>query len=356
MAWQDRPYYRDRSDSTGNPLMWLMTGSVPLFTVFGIRVRMHASLLLVMVFVLLFGWGFGDTIAMRVQSMLMLFTVILLHEFGHCFAARSVGGQADDVLMTPLGGLAMAMAPRRPWAQFVTVAGGPLVNVVICLLCGIALYLAIGIFPLGPWTFSRALSEVVTSGWLQISGYLFWMYGISYWLLLFNLLPIFPLDGGQLLQSVLWKPMGYYKSMLLTVNIGLGGSVIMGMIGLATLGTLGGGLLLIFIGIMCFMNCLNMRRQLLAAGPYGLEEDEGIDYSAAYDTGAPKRKRFSKWRVKRAAKRAAADREEQRRIDAILAKVSASGMNSLTWLEKRALRKATEHQRAADLALKRRGL
>lgn len=355
MGWQDRPYYRDRSDSTGNPLMWLMTGSVPLFTVFGIRVRMHASLLLVMVFVLLFGWGFGDSIAMRVQSMLMLFTVILLHEFGHCFAARSVGGHAEDVLMTPLGGLAMAMAPRRPWAQFVTVAGGPAVNVVICLLCGLGMYLIAGVFPITPSGFRRAFSYVSTQGWFDVAGYLFWMYGVSYWLLLFNLLPIFPLDGGQLLQSILWKPMGYYKSMLLTVTLGMGGAVIMGMIGLATLGTLGGGLLLIFIGIMCFMNCLNMRRQLLAAGPYGLEEDEGIDYSAAYDTGRPKRKPFSQWKGKRAAKRAAADRDEQQRIDAILAKVSAKGMNSLTWLEKRALKKATEHQRANELAMKRRG-
>ena len=95
MAWQDRPYYRDRSDSTGNPLTWLMTGSVPLFTVFGIRVRMHASLVLVIALVLLFGIGsFGDSVALRVQSVTMLFTVILLHEFGHCFAARWVGGAA----------------------------------------------------------------------------------------------------------------------------------------------------------------------------------------------------------------------------------------------------------------------
>jgi hypothetical protein len=103
------------------------------------------------------------------------------------------------------------------------------------------------------------------------------------------------------------------------------------------------------------MNCLSMRRQLLAAGPYGLEEDEGIDYSAAYDTGMPKRTKTSKWAAKRAAKKIAADRAEREQIDAILAKVSASGMNSLTWLEKRALKKATEHQRQHEVAMKRRG-
>ena len=57
MAWQDRHYYRDRGSGTGNPLMWLLTGSVPLFTIFGIRVRAHASLIILIVLILLLGWG-----------------------------------------------------------------------------------------------------------------------------------------------------------------------------------------------------------------------------------------------------------------------------------------------------------
>src|SRR3954468_2776303 len=103
MGWEDRPYYRDRggSGSLSNPLMWLLTGSVPLFTAFGIRVRAHASLLLMIVLVLLFGLGQGFTWQDRVQSMSILFGIILLHEFGHCFAAPSVGGEANDILMWP---------------------------------------------------------------------------------------------------------------------------------------------------------------------------------------------------------------------------------------------------------------
>ena len=94
MAWQDRPYYRDQRGSSGNPLMWVLTGSVHLFTVFGIRVRAHASLIILVTLVLLFG-GSGVTAEMRVQSMTILFIVILLHEFGHCFAARWEGGDAN---------------------------------------------------------------------------------------------------------------------------------------------------------------------------------------------------------------------------------------------------------------------
>jgi hypothetical protein len=105
--------------------------------------------------------------------------------------------------------------------------------------------------------------------------------------------------------------------------------------------------------VMCFINCLNMRRMLIAQGP---EEyaDDGIDYSAAYEN-LDRPKRRGKWAMRRAARRAQKlEREEQAeraRIDAILAKVSAKGMQSLTWLERRALRKATEHQRQRDLEL-----
>src|SRR5687768_13274717 len=105
MAFQDRHYYREGGGATGNPLMWLLTGSVPLFTIFGIRVRAHASLIVIIGLVLLFGLGQGSNVQARVQSMGVLFVVILLHEFGHCFAARWTGGNAEEILMTPLGGL-----------------------------------------------------------------------------------------------------------------------------------------------------------------------------------------------------------------------------------------------------------
>src|SRR4051812_47398866 len=123
MAFQDRHYYRDQSGRSSNPLMWLVTGSIPMFTAFGIRVRAHASMVLTIALVLLFGFGDkGFSAVDRVQSMTALFAIVLLHEFGHCFAARWVGGEADDILMTPIGGLAFARPPHRWGATFITVA------------------------------------------------------------------------------------------------------------------------------------------------------------------------------------------------------------------------------------------
>lgn len=351
MGWQDRHYYRE-GRSGGGVLDWLGR-SFHLFTIFRIRVRIEAQLLVLIALVLLFGLGgFGQTVVSRVQSMAMLFVIILLHELGHCFAARSVGGTADEIVMTPLGGLAMAMAPRRPWPTFVTVAGGPAVNVVICLLCGIGMYFLAGTFPLLPGSFWEAYSRVYLSGgWLAPAKYLFWIYAWSYGLLLFNLLPVFPLDGGQLLQSILWKPMGYYKSMLLTLNIGLVGSVLMIMSGIGLIGMFGGGVLMIFIGLSCFMNCLQTRAMMRAEGPWAFSDEDSFDYGAAAAAASrPQRRKLgAKWSAMRARNSAKAAQAEQASIDAILAKVSAKGMNSLTWLEKRTLKRATERQRQRDL-------
>jgi Zn-dependent protease len=350
MAWQDRPYHRDSDSGRMSPLSWLAYGSIPLFTVFGIRVRAHASMVIFIALILLLGFGPGTSMATRVQSATMLFAIVLLHEFGHCFAARWVGGSADEIMMTPLGGLAFAMAPRRPWPTFVTVAGGPLVNVMICLLCGIGLYLTLGVFPLGPWQFGDAYDHVNTGGWLQVAGYLFWCYTVSYALLLFNLIPVWPLDGGQLLQTALWKPLGYYKSMLMTVTIGIGGSALMMLAGVLSFGSMVGGLLLILIGLSCLLNCMQMRRMLLAEGPYAFTEEDSVDFSASLRP--ERRSRLATWaarrRMKKLRKVAQADVREQRDVDAILAKVSKSGMASLNWTERRTLRKATEHQRQRD--------
>jgi len=280
--------------------------------------------------------------------------VILLHEFGHCFAARWEGGDANEIILSPLGGLAMAMAPRKPWPTFVTVAAGPAVNVLICLVTGIAIYIITGTVLLGPYSFQRWVPH---HGWLQFYNWIYWTYAISYALLIFNLMPVFPLDGGQMLQAALWRPLGYYKSMLLTMNIGLVGSVLMFMIGIATWSTLGGGLLLMLIAVSCFLSCFQTRAMMRAEGPWGFqEEDESIDYSASIyaPIDKPSKKREPSRRAsKRAEKLRREEASEQQKIDAILAKVSSNGIQSLSWWEKRTLHKATESQRKRDAELRR---
>jgi Zn-dependent protease len=336
--------------------MWLLTGSVPLFTAFGIRVRAHAMLIIAIVLLLLFGTGFGTPVD-RLIAAAALFGIVLLHEFGHCFAARYVGGSADEIIMHPLGGVAFASAPRRPWPTFVTVAGGPAVNIAICAVAATALWLAFGVHAwnlLDPKSLGRAWLHgyvVNETQWLLWGRWLYWIHVTSWGLFVFNLLPIYPFDGGQLLQSMLWPKFGYYKSMLFAATTGIVGGAL-----LAVFGLIGGGFFLMLIGIMGVFNCLNLRRMLVAEGPWAFQEEDGPDYSSSLfnTTGdAPKRKAASKRSIRRAQKREAEERAEQERVDAILAKVSTNGMHSLTWLEKRALKRATERQRKRDLDLKK---
>jgi Zn-dependent protease len=336
--------------------MWLLTGSVPLFTAFRIRVRAHAMLIVAIVFILLFGWGFGGPMD-RLISAGALFTIVLLHEFGHCFAARSVGGDADEIIMHPLGGLAMAQAPKRPWPTFVTVAGGPLVNVVICAITGTILWLAFGLIPWNPASV-KSLERLYESGYETFVSFrtwgvwVMWIHFMSWSLLVFNMLPIFPLDGGQMLQSILWPKFGYYKSMLFAATTGIVGGGLLAAVGLATL-----SIFLAIIGIMGVMNCVNLRRMLLAEGPWGFQEEdspyaESLGLGVYTKSAQTKPKRASQRAAKRAKQREDAERAEREQVDQILAKVSANGMNSLSWWEKRTLKRATERQRKREVALR----
>lgn len=354
MGWEDRPYYRDRgSSSYGNPLMWLVTGSVPLFTAFRIRVRAHATLVVSIILVLLFGFGYpGFTLQDRVTAATILFLIVLLHEFGHCFTARWVGGDAEDILMHPLGGLAFAQPPRRPWPTFLTVAGGPAVNLIICALCGALLWWQLDWVPWNPFRFYPPTGKGVSASWWNVLWYAFWIYQVSWQLFVFNLMPIYPLDGGQMVQAILWPKLGYYRSTIISCNVGMAGAILGGMMALA-FGNIGLGVL----ATCGFLICLSLRRQVMSAGPYAFsEEDSPVDYAASLRTSvraAKRQSRFSKWKAARTKRRAeseaAAERSEQVQIDAILAKVSAHGMNSLTNAEKRALQHATERQRQREL-------
>lgn len=336
MGWQDRDYYRDRSFSS-NPLMWLVSGSLPLFTVFGIRVRAHASLVLFIALELLFSQTAGGLGAQNaVVSMTILFGSVLLHEFGHCFAARWVGGRADDILMWPLGGLAMADPPHRPWPSFITTAGGPAVNFSICIVTGTAIAILSRSVDRIPWfPFQNGFRSYIPVDWTTY--YIWWVFLVNYALLVFNLLLVFyPFDGGRMVQEVLWAFFGYYKSMRFATITGMIGAVVVAMVAIANF-----SIMLLLIAAFGFYYCLQQRQALREMDP---AEADAMDYSASlYDS--PWQRRANRRAQNRSRKEAMRSRAEQVKIDAILEKVSAKGMHSLTWWEKRTLRKGTEARR-----------
>src|SRR5262245_56306901 len=119
-----------------DPLTW----AIPLGRVFGITVRAHILFPVVALGLVLQAAFKKDVVPgtwIDVSMLLgLLFVSVLLHEFGHCFAARWMDGDANEILMWPLGGLAYCEVPHTPRANFVTAFGGPLVNLVLFLACG----------------------------------------------------------------------------------------------------------------------------------------------------------------------------------------------------------------------------
>lgn len=297
MGWQDRDYSKPPQRSFGASLWGLLNGSVSLGRWFDIEVRVHASLLILLGLNLLFaqsrgGMGWRNAVA----SSAILFGLVLLHEFGHCAAARRVGGHADHVLLWPLGGLAFVDHPQRPWPTFVTVAGGPAVNLVVCIVTGLALKVMSGFtlpLPISPFLLFYSADALQTVGGFEflasntLAFYLWWIYAVSLSLLLFNLLPIFPLDGGRIFQSILWPKMGFYQSMNLACLVGMvGGAILM-------LGLFAGNFWTFFLGLNGLMCCYQTRMNLSELSQRAWEDSQYSPggYSLPRVSTAPRRSR-----------------------------------------------------------------
>jgi len=181
-------------------------GSFRLFTYSGIDVFIHWSWF-VAAYVLFQATGGQDFVGfMMIYG--SLFGIVVLHEFGHALACRSVGGRAKNIVLWPLGGVAFVAPPPRPGAVLWSIAAGPLVNVALApILYGIY-YLAYG-------TLGLPAAPSSTQGFLYLIAH------INLGLLVFNMLPIYPLDGGQILQSLLWFFVGRARSLRITAGIGL---------------------------------------------------------------------------------------------------------------------------------------
>ena len=116
-----------------DPLSW----SVPLGRLFGITIRVHIlfpAVALGLILRVAFGKEFEAGLWIEVVVLMgLMFVSVLLHELGHCFGARLVEGDAHDILMWPLGGLAYVDVPHTPRANLITTAAGPAVNLLLCM-------------------------------------------------------------------------------------------------------------------------------------------------------------------------------------------------------------------------------
>ncbi len=181
-------------------------GSIRLFRFLGIQVYLHWSWFFVAFYTVSTRGDQYSSPVWNVAEYLALFLLVLMHEFGHSLACRSTGGQADQIVLWPLGGVAYVAPPQRPGAQLWSIAAGPLVNAMLVPV----FYLAVRV------AFGRGLDETHPDLFECLRTIQF----INLALLIFNMLPVYPLDGGQILRSVLWYLVGPANSLIVATVIG----------------------------------------------------------------------------------------------------------------------------------------
>jgi Zn-dependent protease len=187
-----------------------MPGSFRLFRFRGIDVYLHWLWFAMAAYSITSRREAYTSAGWNIAEYLALFLFVLLHEFGHAFACRQTGGEANRIILWPLGGVAFVHAPNRPGAQLWSIVAGPLVNVVLVIVLGLA---ALFLVQQGwPDQHPEGYKFLTTLVWINVG------------LLIFNLLPIYPLDGGQIVRSLLWFFLGAANSLFVATLLGfLGG-------------------------------------------------------------------------------------------------------------------------------------
>ncbi len=210
-----------------------MKWSYRVAQVAGIDIKVHTTFFLVVAF---FGWTwsfqhglpgffFGSFL------ILALFLCVTLHELGHSLAARAFGIHVREIVLLPLGGIAfLGRNPSKPLQELIIAVAGPLVNVAIALLLIPAILLTGSLNMLDGSAMVQG-----TSASISLATMLIWLLEANIFLVLFNLIPAFPLDGGRILRAVLAMFLGFRRATRVATKVGQTFAILMGLFALFTL-------------------------------------------------------------------------------------------------------------------------
>lgn len=211
---------------SGSSIMF--RGSITIATVASIPVRLHWT------FAVLLGWLFvggavhGGTVAAGIASAtfsLGVFACVALHELGHALAAKRFGIRTRDITLFALGGVAtLERMPDRPWQGITVALAGPMVNVVIAAALFTGLVRQDGLQAM--LTVDRPAARI-EHGLAALAG-------VNLWLVLFNMLPAFPMDGGRVLREALTMGVGTIRATRIAAGIGQAMAVGMAFLGVFT--------------------------------------------------------------------------------------------------------------------------
>lgn len=330
----------------------------------GFPFRLHFSFLLFVPYILYACSQAGQAdIFWHVAAALgMLFVGVLLHEFAHAWTAAKVGAEVSEILIWPLGGLSQHGSPH--WIhddhtvsqqELLISSAGPAVNFTLALSM-VPLVMALGL----SWTeLFNPVQPPFYRDWLQF------MVATTFWInwLLFavNLLPAYPLDGGRMLQAVIWKRFGYQVASLWTAQVARVVAFVLLVVGLVISPHLPvPAVLILLLGVLIFASARSEVQE-----HHEHEEGEtflGYDFSQGY-TSLEKEVRekepqttqpgpIQRWLDNRKAAKAEQQRrieaEEEARFDEILARIHEQGWDTLTAEEKEFARRVSERYRNRD--------
>jgi len=205
-----------------------MGGSFKIGRAAGIDVKVHWTFFLLLAFFAYLGYsGSGSLVNGLITALIILalFFCVLLHEYGHSIVAQRLGIEIQDITLLPIGGLArMKSLPEKPWDEVKIAIAGPLVNVVLA-----PIFFAVA-FLLGA-DLLAAPANVLQGG--ESLGAIFAYLGfINVALVVFNMIPAFPMDGGRVLRAILAKRKGMVAGTRIAARIGQGFAILLGLLGL----------------------------------------------------------------------------------------------------------------------------
>jgi Zn-dependent protease/CBS domain-containing protein len=214
-----------------------MSWSLTIGRIAGTDIKLHITFILFLAWIFGANWAAGgmDQAWYSLAFMILLFACVVAHEFGHIFAARYYGIVTPDVTLLPIGGLArLERISEAPREEFVIAIAGPLVNVVIA---GVLVVFFGARLDMGN-LFVIESAKVSMIDRLAM---------VNIFLVLFNLIPAFPMDGGRVLRALLATRMGYVRATEIAAMIGQGFAFALGFIGLFS------NFMLLFIAIFVYL-------------------------------------------------------------------------------------------------------
>ena len=199
-----------------------MGWSLKLGEVAGIRVQVHFTFVIFMAWIVLSGLIAGKSqqvVLANAAFMLGLFTCVILHEFGHALTAKHYGIRTKDITLLPIGGVArLERMPDDPRQELWVALAGPAVNVVIAASLWTWLYVTRGAFIL-------AEVDMATGSFAER------LLLVNISLVLFNMLPAFPMDGGRVVRALLATRMEYTRATQIAANLGQAMALLFGLVG-----------------------------------------------------------------------------------------------------------------------------